>query len=285
MIQFDAVPNQAASGNGAVHFMKRTTLLGCSRAAIMAVAISILSAVTSPAIETDLLGLQAGGALFSTNFFVELRAADQSADPAADLKALHHKFTKPAEQAEIELTLARFFSQRTGHVDPAEAVKWYDQALVRDLPATALAKQFIFRGNMHERLGDHEKALSDYARGLLACLQFNLPDSWPKPESSGKLQPPPNRSWDEFDNGQTETRLLARRQQGADYRRDAEMTRREQDLLQARYYYIDAIKRVLKQDGFSEARLQAIAEKLTNRKDRIDELLRRVHEPNPRPWP
>jgi len=135
---------------------------------------------------------------------------------------------------------------------------------------------------MHERLDHHEKALADYVRGMLICLQFNLPSTWPDQDGTGKLQPPPIN---DFDGERSAAQRFAERQQAADYRRESEMIRREQDLLQARYYYVEAINRVLKAERLSEPDLRPIAEKLTNRKDRVDELLRRVREPNPRPWP
>jgi hypothetical protein len=52
-----------------------------------------------------------------------------------------------------------------------------------------------------------------------------------------------------------------------------------------RYYYVEAINRITKVKQISEPDLPAIAEKLTNRKDRVDEVVRRVREPNPQPWP
>ena len=52
-----------------------------------------------------------------------------------------------------------------------------------------------------------------------------------------------------------------------------------------RYYYIEAIKRVAKANKIEDADLREICEKITNRKERIDEVLRRAKEPNPRPWP
>ena len=200
------------------------------------------------------------------------------------LEAVYRKFTHPAEQVETELTIACVLCQRTGFVNPAESIQWYDKASVRDLPATALAKQFILRGNMHERLEHHEEALADYVRGLMTCLQFNLPDSWPNQDGTGKLQPPPLNDGPDFADGRTAAQRLAEHEQAADYRRESEMIKGEQDLLRHRYYYVDAIKRVMKQKRLSEPDLRAIAEKLTNRKDRVAELLRRVRGPNPRPW-
>jgi hypothetical protein len=59
---------------------------------------------------------------------------------------------------------------------------WYDKALMRELPATSLAKQLILRGNKHEQLDHHEQALADYVRGLLVCLWLprNPPHGTPR---------------------------------------------------------------------------------------------------------
>ncbi len=250
----------------------------------LAVALSMSYLEKTGANETDLRGID-DQSPFSPTFMTELVAADRAGDPVPQLKAVYQKFKTPAEQAETELTIARIYCSRTGLVNPAESIKWYDKALVRDLPTTALAKQFILRGNMHERLDHHRKALDDYVRGLLACLQYNLPKSWPNQDGSGKLQPPPINDGVEVSDERSAAGRFAERQQKADYQRETEMIRREQDLLRARYYYIEAINRVMKQKRLTEPDLRAIAEKLTNRKDRADEVVRRVREPNPRPWP
>ena len=180
-------------------------------ALLAAVAFSLLPAQRAIALQTDLPGID-GQSLFSPTFLVELDAANRAGDPLPPLKAVYKKFGSPAERAETELTIACVLCQRTGFVDPAESIKWYDKALVRDLPATALAKQFILRGNMHERLGHDEKALADYIRGLLVCLQFNLPDAWPSQDGTGMLQPPPINNVDfagEQPGGRTSCRARA----------------------------------------------------------------------------
>src|SRR5262249_54090017 len=150
-------------------------------------------------------------------------AAASGADkPLPRLEAVYQKFQQPAEQAEIELTIARALSQRTGLVDWPDALKWYDRALVRNLPTTALAKQFILRGNVHEVLKHKEDALADYARGLIVCLEFNLPRQWPTEDGEGKLKPPPIYSgFDDRDGA----RRLADRQRTADFQREHDLIR------------------------------------------------------------
>ena len=242
----------------------------------------LLPVVGAMGLESELEGFE-DQPLLSIAFRQELVAADQASD-VHQLEALYQKYKLPAEQAEIELTLARIYCQRTGRVDPAESIKWYDKALVRDLPLTALAKLFILRGNMHERLKHTDDALADYIRGLLVCLHFNIPEQRPDADAPGKLQPPPlnnsvGRNAEEDANARADYQ-----RQYAEYRREHDMIRREQDLVAFRYYYVDAITRVLEQGKLKESDLRAIAEKLTNRKDRLEEILRRVRAPNPNPF-
>src|SRR6476619_4465439 len=86
----------------------------------------VLLAVAGRAIgsETDLpamigLSLQEQH-LFWQTFFAEIAVANQSSNAVSELKRLYTKYTNIAEQAEIELTIARIFNQRTGLVNPTE---------------------------------------------------------------------------------------------------------------------------------------------------------------------
>ena len=242
-----------------------------------------VSAISS---ETDLPIIQ-DQSLLPYAFLSELAAAaDQSTNPIPQLEILYKKLNEPAEQAETELTIARIYSQRTRFVNYPKALQWYDKALVRPgLPLTALAKQFILRGNCHETLKQPEAALADYVRGLLVCLQFNLPKQWPVLDGKGKLPLPQMNDGIEFNGQPSPAKVWANRQIYSDYMREDRMDRQEQDLLMQKYYYVDAIKRVLEQEKWTEQNLRGIVEKLTNRQDRLDELLRLAREPNPRPWP
>jgi len=248
-------------------------------------ALSLVLAVSAFGSETDLPIIQ-DQSLLSYTFRSELASADQSTNPIPQLEALYKKLNEPTEQAETELTIARIYGQRTQFVDYPKALAWYDKALVRPgLPPTALVKQFVLRGNCHEVLKQPEDALADYVRGLLVCLQFNLPKQWPALDGKDKL-PLPSLN-DGFDlNGQpSPAKVQANRQIHSDYMREDRMNRQEQELLMQKYYYVEAIKRVLAQEKRTEQNLRDIAEKLTNRQDRLDELLRLAREPNPRPWP
>ena len=252
----------------------------------LAIAFWLAFAVSAIGSETDLPIIQ-DQSLLPYTFTSELAAAaEQSTNPIPQLESLYKKLNTPAEQAETELTIARIYGQRTGFVNFGKALEWYDKALVRPgLPPTALAKQFILRGGCHEVLKQPEDALADYVRGLLVCLQFNLPKQWPELDGKGKLQPPPMNDGFDFNGQPSPAKLLANRQKYSDYMREVRMDRQEQDLLMQKYYYVDAIKRVLGQEKWTEQNLRGIAEKLTNRQDRLDELLRLAREPNPRPWP
>jgi hypothetical protein len=236
--------------------------------------------------ETDLPIIQEQN-LLPYSFLSKLEAArDQSTNPIIKLEALYKTLTAPAEQAETELTIARISTDRTGFVDFARALEWYDKALVRPgLPSTALVKQFSLRGNCHEVLKQPEDALADYVRGLLVCLQFNLPKQWPSLDGKGKLPAPSLNYLNEFNGQPSPAELQTNRQIYSDYMREDGMNRQEQNLLMDKYAYVENIKRLLGQEKWTEQNLREIAEKLTNRKDRLEELLRLAREPNPRPWP
>lgn len=252
----------------------------------LTIALWLVLAVSAFGSETDLPIIQ-DQSLLPYSFLSELSAAaDQSTNPIPQLETLYTKLNDPAEQAETELTIARIYGQRTHFVDYPKALEWYDKALVRPgLPPTALVKQFILRGNCHEILKQPEDALADYVRGLLVCLQFNLPKQWPVLDGKGKLPLPSLNYQNEFNGQPSPAKVQANRQIYSDYMREGRMNRQEQDLLMQKYFYVEAIKRVLEQEKWTEQNLREIAEKLTNRKDRLDELLRLAREPNPRPWP
>lgn len=252
----------------------------------VAIALWLVLAASVIGSETDLPIIQQQN-LLPSSFLSKLAAArDQSTNPIPQLKALYKTLTEPAEQAETELTIARISTDRTGFVDFARALEWYDKALVRSgLPATALAKQFILRGNCHEVLKQPEDAMADYVRGLLVCLQFNLPKQWPPLDGKGKLPLPSLNDGFGLNGQPSPAKLQTNRQIYSDFMREDRMNRQERDLLMQKYFYVDAIKRVLGQEKWTEQNLRGIAEKLTNRQDRLDELLRLAHDPNPRPWP
>lgn len=252
----------------------------------VAIAFSIALTVSAIGSETDLPIIQEQN-LLPYSFLSKLEAArDQSTNPIPQLEALYKTLTAPEEQAETELTIAHISSDRTGFVDFARALEWYDKALVRPgLPPTALVKQFILRGNCHEVLKQPQDALSDYVRGLLVCLQFNLPKQWPPLDGKGKLPLPSLNDGFGLNGQPSPAELQTNRQIYSDFMREDRMNRQERDLLMQKYFYVEAIKRLLGQEKWTEQNLRDIAEKLTNRPDRLDELLWLAREPNPRPWP
>jgi hypothetical protein len=154
--------------------MKNSSIHAWQHCAALAVAFSLLYAGEAIALETDYLETERLS-LFSPTFVNELDVANRSTDPVVQLEAVYRRFTRPAEQLETELTFARLFGQQARFVNPAESLKWYDKALLRELPAVTLAKQLILRGNKHEQLGHHELALADYSEGCwCACSSICL---------------------------------------------------------------------------------------------------------------
>ena len=101
----------------------------------------------------------------------------------------------------------------------------------------------------------------------------------------GSASEPPLNDSPEFNGQPSPGELQTSRQIYSDYMREDRMDRQEQDLLMDKYAYVENIKRLLGQEKWTEQNLRETAEKLTNHKDRLDELLRLAREPNPRPWP
>jgi tetratricopeptide (TPR) repeat protein len=243
----------------------------------------MLAGISANAGELNLQGVDRISIL-SPEFVKAIAEANHGGPRIQALELLYAKCTRPEEQAEIELTLARIYNQQFHFVDYAKAIQWYDKALVRDLPPKTLATQFILRGNSHESLGHLREALNDYIRGFLACARFNLPEKWPSRQGTGKLSPPALNKF-LFDKQAEAAERQGDQSQYADFWRDYQETVDEQEILMKRYFYVDAVKRIAERDKLSESQLREIAEKLTNRQERVEELLRRVREPNPQPWP
>lgn len=222
--------------------------------------------------------------LFRPKFLEQAFDAEKDGNPATGLEAFYKTLTNPAEQAEVELRIARVYNQRTGFVDYAKSITWYDKALVRPLPLKTQAMLLILRGNSHELVKQPELALKDYVRGLLICLHYRLPEKWPV-EEGGRLPPPVlNDGVGEDDSDPTvAARNQENRQHAADYRRESEINRTEQGLVTQKHYYVEALKRVTEKGKINDKALRDIVEQLTNRKDRIEEVLRLAKAPNP--WP
>ncbi len=253
--------------------------------ALAAFCMGFMLSSVSDALELDLRGVGENG-LFAEKFVKELNEANAGPDRIAKLEAIYANSTNDEERAEIELEIALIYNQQSGFVDHAKAIEWYDKALVRRLPDTTQAREFILRGNSHEALQHYPEALNDYIRGLLICLRYNLPAKLrgsaegqktlgPRPPFGNDVLPPPKPSPAEE---------AAERQTWADYDRDRRAINEDEQFLRFRYNYVRAIKQMVATGKFSEPDLRKAAERLSSQEEKIEDVLRRVREPNPRPW-
>jgi tetratricopeptide (TPR) repeat protein len=139
--------------------------------------------------------------------------------------------TRPEEIAEIDLALGRIYGYRKGLVDPAKAARHYSQALSFEFPITTYLQIVMGRGNAYEQLGELDRALQDYLRGLVAISEYDL--SGPRPELLRPAVPFDIRS-DHPDDAE-------RRR---DYQRYRQAVERQQFLRMQKFHFVEAVKRL-----------------------------------------
>lgn len=133
------------------------------------------------------LGLQDlnGENVFEQQFIEDYEWAHVQLVEEGSLRAmldLVQKYKRPAEQAELELTIGLAYNQRAGLVDPAKAVEHLSNAFRFDLPEKTSIDILAWRGGSYEQLKQPRKAVEDYLRGLVACSYYALSREWPEIE-------------------------------------------------------------------------------------------------------
>ena len=191
----------------------------------------------------------------------------KSAEP---LIALQRRYTNATEQAELEVSIGLAYGQRTGVVNPSNAVTHSTMALRYDLPEKTYIQILLWRGNSQEQLKNTNEALTDYLRGLLACTYYDLTGGWPEilePKVPIYINSP------DPDNAQRV--------------RDYNLYRRHVDfqrfLLMQRYYFIDAAKRV--RQGKSDREIVELLGTLSPDSSRFGTITECLKSENRRPWP
>jgi hypothetical protein len=216
-----------------------------------------------------------GGLPFSKDFIRDYEAALKLLDklPSAEpFLEMAKKYTKPEEQAELELSIGLVYSQRTGVVDPAKAIIHLSNALQFSLPEETQISIFSWRGGSQEQLQRYELALRDYLRGLLACSYYDLSGEWPEIKPSNL---PIGISSDDPENGQ-------RRR---DYQMYRTATNLKRFLFMQRYSFIEAVRRVQKNGAIAEVQVRSILKELTPDESRYDIMVGLIKAENKRPWP
>jgi hypothetical protein len=212
---------------------------------------------------------------FSEAFLRDYKSAQdmvnqtKSAEP---LIALQRRYTNETEQAELEVSIGLTYGQRTGVVDPCKAVFYFTAALGHDLPEKTCIEILMWRGNSQEQLKKPNEALTDYLRGLLACSYYDLTGGWPEinpPKIPIFLNSP------DPENAQRNRDYLQYRQR-IDFQRF---------LLQQRYFFIDAVKRVKPEAANNDSEIPKMLETLSPDSSRYGMITGWLKSENRRPWP
>ena len=214
-----------------------------------------------------------GESVFSPAFQEERTAAEKTAQlshSVEPLLKLLDKYRKPEEIAELELTIGMVYGQRTGLVNPAQSVVHLTSALKYALPDDVRLQALVWRADALSSLGQHDDAMNDRLRVLLAVSYRDLSGGCPEIKQS--TLPILNRS----DDPENERR----RQDYQQYRVQLEA---QQHLLIDRYSSIEAIRDTQKRLGTSDEKILVLLNELSPDRSRHEIILRWLKAENP--WP
>ena len=186
------------------------------------------------------------------------------------LEAQLKKSTNSVEKAHLEEALGRLYSYRTGLVDPAKALVHLTAALQYELPERTYSELLLPRGNCHEFLGKKTDALRDYLRGLLACSYHELSGGWPEYRQPHyrTVASPPDPEWHE---------------RVRDSRVDRDAVDTQRFILMQRYFFVDAVKRLMDLHQADEKTVREVLAELSTDSSRFGIILRWINSENPRP--
>jgi hypothetical protein len=217
-----------------------------------------------------------GESVFSAEFVHDYQSADNASITTRSVKPfleLFSKYKQPNERAELELTIGVIYAQRTGHVDPAKAVKHLTNALNYQLPDETYLNALLWRAGSFEQLGKLDEARVDHLRGLLACSYYQLPLEWP--EAKEPISPISIGS--DVDDADAQRRR--------DYYAYRARIKLQQAILMQQFYFIDGLKRISSRSPLDQDQLRKVLGDLTPDERKHELLLRLLQSGNKRPWP
>lgn len=210
----------------------------------------------------------------SQEFYPNVMAAERAVNEKKSIEpilALQQLYTNELEQVSLEISIGVDYGQRTGVVNPTNAVVHFTTALNYDnLPEKTRLEILMWRGNSLEQTGKPDEALKDYLRGLLDCSYHDLADGWPEilqPKVAIYMNSP------DPENPQ-------RVRDYNYYRRHVDF---QQFLLMQRYYFIDSAKRV--RQGKSDLDILDILKPLSPDSRRNEKIVELIKSENKRPRP
>jgi hypothetical protein len=216
-------------------------------------------------------------ATFSDAFRRDYAAAIRSGDTNSLIafENMLGQYKLPHEQAELEMVIGIRYGQTTGLVNPAKAVEHFGKALAFELPPIVRLQIHLWRGNSYEQLKRNDEALTEYLKGTLICLNYDLPQSKPK------LGAIPALDWPLIGNDAVQRKAyekaMAERKRQFEPRDKAMFDLKLEGL---RFYVIDASKRV----GGDANNVRAIARTILNDDGRVQKLVDLFVSPNKRLW-
>jgi hypothetical protein len=220
-----------------------------------------------------------GNTVFSEAFLKDYQRAGEavnearSVQPLLDLLAI---YKTPNEAAELEVTIGMIYSQRTGLTDPAKAVEHLTIALGYRLPKETCLELLLWRAGSLEQLGQADRARRDHLRGLVACVDYSLPDEWPE------IEPP--ESPVSLATGRSDVADAEEVERLRDYQRYIATVKEQQFLLRHQFYFLEGIKRIGAKSPIDEGSLQKLIKELTPDKTKraaIRQLLRADNPQHP----
>ena len=235
---------------------------------------TVLCFSTASALHSGFVGAN-GECIFTKDFIQDYESAQTSVNTlksAEPLLALMTKYRKPAEQAELELSIGLVYNQCAGVVDPAKAVTHLSRALEFNLPERTYIEICMWRGGSHEQLKNYPEALRDYVRGLLACSYRDLAGGWPE------VLPSTVPIYVKSDDPEDPHRVK-------DYQRYRNAVDLKQLLLMQRYCLIEAVKRVQAGGAIADKALEKAVKELTPDTSRYEIITGLMKSENKRPWP
>ena len=210
----------------------------------------------------------------SQEFYRDVMAAERKVNEEISVEpvlALQKRYTNELEQVSLEISIGLDYNQRTGVVNPTNAVVHFTAALNYDnLPEQTRMEILLWRGNSLEEMGKSDEALKDYLRGLLECSYYGLSGGWPE-----ILQP---KAAIYMNSPDPENPLKA-----GDYNRYRKHVDFTQFLLRQRYFLIDAVKRL--QRGKSNDDILDILKGISPDSGRNQKIIESLKSENKQPWP
>jgi hypothetical protein len=209
----------------------------------------------------------------SQEFYRDVIAAEKLVNQTKSVEpviALQKRYTNATEQASLEVSIGLDYSQRTGVVNPSNAVVHFTAALKNDIPEKTFIEILLWRGGSLVQLNNTNEALKDYLRGLLACTYYGLQCGWPE------ILPPKVPIYMNSPDPENP-------QRASDYNLYRKHVGFQRFLLMQRYYFIDSAKRV-RQDK-SDREIIEILQTISPDSSKLGTIIESLKSENKRPWP